>query len=207
MHATGQLFVISAPSGAGKTSLVRELVKSVDGIGLSISHTTRPRRPGEEDGRDYHFVSQDTFRELIAADAFLEHAQVFDNFYGTSKDEVSRRLNAGEDVILEIDWQGARQIRQTWKQTLSIFILPPSLEALKDRLTLRGQDDEQVIARRMQAARQEMAHYDEYDFVIINDVFAEALDELRAIVVAERLRLRRQQQEHRRLIDALLKDS
>ncbi len=207
MHATGQLFVISAPSGAGKTSLVRELIRSVDGIGLSISHTTRPQRPGEQDGRDYHFVSQDTFRDLIAADAFLEHAQVFDNFYGTSKDEVSRRLNTGEDVILEIDWQGARQIRAAWKQTLSIFILPPSLEALRERLTLRGQDDEEVIARRMLAARQEMAHYDEYDFVIINDVFAEALDELRAIVVAERLRLERQRQEHRQLIEALLQES
>lgn len=202
--ATGQLFVVSAPSGAGKTSLVKRLVAELPNIGLSISHTTRARRPGEEDGRDYYFVTKPQFQEMIAENAFLEYANVFGNYYGTARSQIEVSLNQGDDVILEIDWQGARQVRRAWQDVVSIFVLPPSLEALYERLHKRGQDDEAVIERRMQAAREEMSHYAEYDYVVINDDFETALSELKAIVLAHRLRLDRQQRRHRVLLDALL---
>ena len=186
----GTLYIISAPSGAGKSSLLRAVLDtSGDELALSISHTTRAPRPGEVDGQDYHFVDTGTFREMIASDDFLEHAEVFDNFYGTSKAGVQAQLAAGQDVILEIDWQGARQVRTLMPESVGIFILPPSREALRERLQNRGQDDETVIERRMRAAVSEMSHYDEYDYLIINDDFRQAQDELASIMRSRRLRL------------------
>ncbi|GAA0558763.1 guanylate kinase [Halomonas salifodinae] len=200
----GTLFIVSAPSGAGKTSLVRELIERLDGIEVSVSHTTRPRRPGEVDGVNYHFVDQPAFEAMIARGDFVEHARVFDNYYGTSRPAVQARLAAGQDVILEIDWQGARQVRQQFPEAPSVFILPPSRAALEQRLTGRGTDDAAVIARRMHDAISEMSHYDEYDHVIINDDFAVALDELCALVVAGRTRLARVRDSQGPLIEALL---
>ncbi len=192
MTASGTLFIISAPSGAGKTSLVRALLDSTPGIGVSVSHTTRAPRPGETDGEDYHFVSVAEFEKMVAEGVFLEHARVFDNFYGTSRRAIEARLAAGEDVILEIDWQGAAQVRAQMDDTVSIFILPPSREALEERLRGRGQDDEAVIARRMRDAEAEMSHYAEFDYLVVNDDFDTALGELRCVVLARRQRLDRQ---------------
>lgn len=200
----GTLFIVSAPSGAGKTSLVRALLERLDGIEVSVSHTTRPKRPGEEDGVNYHFVEVPAFEAMIARGDFVEHARVFDNYYGTSRPAVQARLAAGQDVILEIDWQGARQVREQFPQALSVFILPPSRTALEQRLTGRGTDDAAVIARRMRDAISEMSHYDEYDHVIINDDFAVALDELCALVLAGRTRLARVRDGQAALIEALL---
>ncbi len=202
----GHLYIISAPSGAGKTSMIKSLLKTVSNIQVSVSHTTRERRPGEVDGVDYHFIAIEKFREMLAQGAFLEYAEVFGNYYGTSTQTVKDLVNEGIDVILELDWQGARQIHTKMPKAISIFILPPSLEALHQRLTNRGQDDEAVIEKRMHSARQEMSHFDEYHFVIINDVFDEALAELQALVVSERLRLERQMFEHKSLINSLLND-
>ncbi len=186
----GTLYIISAPSGAGKSSLLRALLDaSGDELALSVSHTTRAPRPGEVNGRDYHFIDTGMFRDMIAGGDFLEHAEVFDNFYGTSKAGVQAQLAAGQDVILEIDWQGARQVRKLMPQCIGIFILPPSREALRERLQNRGQDDATVIERRMRDAISEMSHYDEYDYLIINDDFQVARDELTAIVLSRRLRL------------------
>ncbi len=202
----GHLYIISAPSGAGKTSLIKALIKSVSGIQLSVSHTTRVRRQQEVDGKDYHFIGIEQFREMLADGAFLEHAEVFGNHYGTSRNSVEVLVNNGIDVILELDWQGARQIQSMMPKAISIFILPPSLETLHQRLNNRGQDDETVIAKRMQAAKEEIIHYNEYHFLIINDVFDEALAELTALVVSERLRIERQTFEHKSLINSLLND-
>jgi len=171
----GTLFIFSAPSGAGKTSLVKALLQAMDGIEVSVSHTTRPPRPGEVDGVDYHFVDVPTFEKMVAEGAFLEHARVFDNYYGTARSSVEARLQAGVDVILEIDWQGARLVREQF--------LPPSREALEVRLRGRGQDSDEVIARRMRDAVREMSHYAEFDYLVINDDFEVALGELRAIVI------------------------
>ncbi|MBF8223220.1 guanylate kinase [Halomonas sp. 328] len=200
----GTLFIVSAPSGAGKTSLVRALLERLDGIEVSVSHTTRPKRPGEENGVNYHFVEVPAFEAMIARGDFVEHARVFDNYYGTSRPAVQARLAAGQDVILEIDWQGARQVREQFPEALSVFILPPSRTALEERLTGRGTDDAAVIARRMRDAISEMSHYDEYDHVIINDDFAVALDELCALVLAGRTRLARVRDGQAALIEALL---
>ena len=201
----GTLYIISAPSGAGKTSLLRSVLESAGAeLALSISHTTRRPRPGEVDGRDYHFVATDRFREMIDAGEFLEHACVFENFYGTSQAGVEAQLNAGQDVVLEIDWQGAAQVRRMLPESVGIFILPPSRAALEDRLRSRGQDDDAVIARRMQAAVSEMSHYGEYDYLIINDVFAAAREELAAIFQCRQLRLPVQQQRHAALLGDLL---
>jgi len=201
----GTLFIISAPSGAGKTSLIRALLESRgDELKLSISHTTRGPRPGEADGEDYHFVDADSFRRMIDEGAFLEYAQVFDNFYGTSKNAVETLLSRGEDVILEIDWQGAQQVRQMMPESVGIFILPPSREALGKRLRDRGQDEEEVIARRMRDALSEMSHYREYDYLVINDVFQDALAGLDAIVRSRRLRRGFQEQRFRGLLQSLL---
>ena len=202
----GTLFIFSAPSGAGKTSLVNTLLKSTRHIGVSVSHTTRAPRPGEENGVAYHFVSVDEFQQLIGEAAFLEHAQVFDNFYGTSQRWVESELAAGRDVILEIDWQGAAQVRRLMPDAVSVFIAPPSIEALQERLSNRGQDDEETIARRMRDARSEMSHYGEFDYLIINDDFDNSLEELRAIVIARRHRLEAQQLRHQATLTALLQE-
>ncbi|MGD2083869.1 MAG: guanylate kinase [Chromatiales bacterium] len=185
----GTLFVVSAPSGAGKTSLVRALLDADPGVEVSVSHTTRPPRPGEKDGVHYHFVDGATFRGLAEAGAFLEHARVFDNHYGTSRADIEDRLARGRDVILEIDWQGARQVRERLPYAVSVFILPPSAHALEERLRGRGQDSDEVIAARLAEARAELSHYAEFDYLVVNDQFDIALEELRAIVTARRLRL------------------
>ncbi len=201
---TGTLYIFSAPSGAGKTSLVKALLAEVDGIEVSVSHTTRVMRPGEQDGVDYHFISKDEFENMVEADAFLEHAQVFDNFYGTARSSIDTRLAAGADVILEIDWQGARQVRAWKSDAVSVFILPPSREALRERLRGRGQDSEEIIARRMRDAVSEMSHYAEFDYLVFNDRFETALQELVAIVTAERLRMAPQRARHAAILAALL---
>ena len=204
MHSQGTLYTISAPSGAGKTSLVAELLKRTAQLSVSISHTTRAMRPGEQDGVNYHFISHDEFHEMLGRADFLEHAQVFDNFYGTSQQWVESELARGEDVILEIDWQGAQQVRRLMPETIAIFILPPSREALNERLTGRGQDDDSVIQRRMDAAVAEMSHYVEGDYVVINDDFDVALADLESIIRARRLQLDKQQDRHAKLLRALL---
>ena len=202
---TGTLYIISAPSGAGKSSLLRVLLESMAGsLALSVSHTTRSPRPGEVNGQDYHFIDAAGFGEMVSGDAFFEHARVFDNFYGTSRQGVIDQLDAGLDVILEIDWQGARLIRELIPAVVSVFILPPSCEALQQRLQDRGQDDDAVIARRMRDAVSEMSHYDEYDYLVVNDVFRTAVDELAAIMLSHRLRLPAQRQRHADLLAGLL---
>ncbi|MGD8742517.1 MAG: guanylate kinase [Granulosicoccaceae bacterium] len=190
MSAT--LYIVAAPSGAGKTSLVKALLEVDPHVVVSVSHTTRAMRPGEQDGVDYNFVDVAQFEALVAEHRFLEYAKVFDNYYGTSRDWVETTLAAGKDVILEIDWQGARIVRQAFAEAVGIFILPPSRLALEERLRGRGQDSDEIIARRMQDAKGEISHYDEFDYVVINDIFDEALLDLRAIVTARR-RLRTQQ--------------
>ena len=183
LHARrGRLYVIAAPSGAGKTSLVRALLDRVPALSFSVSYTTRPRRETEADGRDYFFVDAATFQQMVEAGEFLEHAEVFDNRYGTSKAHVAGLLEAGRSVVLEIDWQGARQIRRAAPEALGIFILPPSVEALERRLRSRGTDSETVIRRRLTDALDDMRHWSEFDFVVVNDDFDEALEALAAIV-------------------------
>ena len=200
----GTLYVVSAPSGAGKTSLLKQLMTEIDGVETSISHTTRDERPGEKSGVDYHFVDKSEFEALIEQQAFFEYAEVFGNFYGTSKASIEQQLANGTDVILEIDWQGARQIREQLPASLSIFILPPSKEALRQRLDGRGQDEQSVIDKRMKAAQSEMSHYGEYDYLVINDDFDLAVSELKSILLAERQKLVRQQQKHAQLLGNLL---
>lgn len=199
----GHLFVISAASGAGKTSLVRAMLAQDPILKLSVSHTTRALRPGEEDGIHYHFVAEPVFLDILGQGGFLESAHVHGARYGTSRQEVDGALAAGRDVILEIDWQGAQQIRHLYPQATSIFILPPSIEALAHRLNNRGQDSEEVIARRLAAAREEMRHVHEFDYVTINDIFEVALQDLIAIVRAQRLQLSRQTACHLSLIQSL----
>ncbi len=187
----GILFIVSAPSGAGKTSLLQALLSRDNGLALSVSHTTRSPRPGEVDGVHYHFVSEETFQRMAEEGAFLEQAEVFGNRYGTSEAAVRDQLASGRDVVLEIDWQGARQVRRVFPDAVSIFVAPPSIEALRERLERRGQDAVEVIERRMAQARDELAHYPEYDYLVINDDFEAALEGLHAIVRAERLRTTR----------------
>ena len=182
----GILFIVAAPSGAGKTSLVEALLQRDRALAVSISHTTRPRRPAEADGVNYHFVSAARFESMIRDDAFLEHAEVFGNRYGTARAGVDSRLQQGLDVILEIDWQGAAQVRESHPRSVSIFILPPSTATLRARLIKRGQDDPSVIETRLAEARGEMAHYGEFDYLVVNDDFDAALEELLAITRAER---------------------
>jgi guanylate kinase len=201
---SGNLFTVSAPSGAGKTSLVNAALEALPNLRISVSHTTRSMRPGEEDGVNYNFVDENTFVELIKAGDFLEHAQVFGNFYGTSESWVRETLNAGYDVILEIDWQGAEQVRKIIPETVGIFILPPSRDVLRERLTNRGQDEADVIEQRMSEARDEISHFSEADYVIVNDEFQTALDELTAIILTTDFYRKKDFQKHQALIAELL---
>ncbi|KTD22603.1 guanylate kinase [Legionella londiniensis] len=200
----GSLFIVAAPSGGGKTSLVKKLVSALDNIEISISHTTRQKRPGEQSGVDYFFVSEEEFKDMIDAGAFVEYARVFGQYYGTSVEQIQDRLQAGIDVVLDIDWQGAQQIKQQFKNAVGIFVIPPSLDTLKQRLTSRRQDDEEVIQKRMQSAKDEMSHYHEFDYLIINDDFEKAAHQLQSIVTAHRLRMQRQRIEQKQLLSFLL---
>lgn len=188
----GKLYIISAPSGAGKTSLVKQLISDLEHLTVSVSHTTRKMRAGEFQGKDYFFSTVADFKKMISEGDFLEYAQVFDNFYGTSQQSVEMNLNAGNDVILEIDWQGAQQVRKMLPDCVSIFILPPSIQILQQRLENRGQDDKKVIDRRMQDAVKEISHCDEFDYLLVNDDFNQALSELKSIVISHRLENHRQ---------------
>jgi len=200
---SGNLFIVSAPSGAGKTSLVRSLLVSNQQVDLSVSYTTRAPRPSETEGKDYHFVNHETFLNMAKHDDFLESAEVYGNLYGTSKSWIEAEILSGRDILLEIDWQGAAQVRRTFPDCISIFILPPSLQALEDRLQARGQDDTQVIVQRMRAAKEDIAHVVDFDYVIINDVLEVALQQLNAIVVAAGLRRDRQLARQKTLINQL----
>lgn len=205
-QATGTLYIVSAPSGAGKTTLVKALVEQIDTLKVSVSHTTRAVRPGEVDGLNYHFTSREQFLSQVNEGDFLEHAEVFGNLYGTSQSTVEQTLADGHDLILEIDWQGAQQVRRALPHARSIFILPPSREALQQRLSNRGQDSDEVIAARMALATTEMSHYVEYDYIVINDDFQIALEELKSVLVGNRLTLARQQAVYHQLFSALLSD-
>jgi guanylate kinase len=201
----GILYILSAPSGAGKTSLLKALRERNGGLHISVSHTTRPMRPGEEEGIHYHFVDRSSFLGKVQRGDFLEHAEVFGNYYGTDEVTLRAQLETGLDSVLEIDWQGAQQVRQRFPDAVSIFILPPSPEALYERLSNRGQDSEAVIQDRMREAVSEMSHYAEFDYLVFNDDFDQALNELSAIVTAQRLRLSRQAAVHVDAIVQLLK--
>ena len=200
----GTLFVVAAPSGAGKSTLVNALLERESAISLSVSHTTRPPRPGETYGRHYYFVERAEFEREIAEGIFLEHAEVHGNLYGTSRTTVQELLAQGRDVLLEIDWQGAQQIRRSKPDCVSVFILPPSRAALESRMRSRGQDSEETIQRRLAAAREEMSHYAEFDYVIVNEDFETAVCEMQAIFIGSRQRRHVQQQRHAGLIEALL---
>ncbi len=204
MPSYGTLYTVSAPSGAGKTSLVNALLARSRDLRVSVSHTTRPMRSGEEDGVNYHFVSEEAFLAMLERSEFLEHARVFGNLYGTSQIWVEQQLASGIDVILEIDWQGAQQVRRLLPDTRSIFILPPSRRELEQRLNSRGQDDAAVIAARMAKAVEEMSHYVEGDFLVINNEFEEALHELEAIITCHRLSTFRQREAQSALLQDLL---
>lgn len=200
----GNLFIVSAPSGGGKTSLVKKVVGALDDIEVSISHTTRAMRPGEKDGVDYFFIDKTEFMRMVENCAFLEHAQVFNHLYGTSMAQITTRLHHGIDVVLDIDWQGAEQIRHSFINAVSIFIIPPSLEVLKQRLLNRRQDKDEVISERMKKAQDELSHYPEFDYLIVNDDFEKAALELKSIVMANRLRIERQVKKQAKLLSFLM---
>jgi guanylate kinase len=202
--SSGTLYIVSAPSGAGKTSLIKALLEAQPQIRVSVSHTTRAMRAGEVDGVNYHFTERAAFIEMLEQDAFLEHAEVFGNLYGTSQHWLEATLKEGFDLILEIDWQGAQQVRRLMPQAKSIFILPPSQAALRQRLTNRGQDSEAIIDERMREAVSEMSHYIEYDYLVINDDFNSALDDLKAVFRANQLLQVGQQQRFSDLLCQLL---
>lgn len=204
LQIKGTLFVISAPSGAGKTSLVARCLKDNSQLSLSVSHTTRPPRPGEVNGENYHFVGKDDFEAMASKGEFLESATVFGNYYGTSQEEVEKQLRAGNDLILEIDWQGAQQVRKQFKHLVSIFILPPSLEVLKQRLSDRGEDDEDVITHRLAKARDEISHYQEFEFLVVNDDFEIAARELNAIFLNSQVLKKAQNSDTQALLSKLL---
>jgi len=187
----GILFIVSAPSGAGKTSMLKSVIPADDNLVLSVSHTTRAMREGEVDGVDYHFDTNDSFEALIEKGAFLERAHVFGNYYGTSEHGVRAQLESGHDVVLEIDWQGAQQVRNCFTDSVSIFVLPPSIAALRERLSARGQDSEDIVDGRMEQAKQEIEHHIQYDYIIVNDDFELAVSELKSIITACRLRKER----------------
>ncbi len=201
---SGTLFIVSAASGTGKTTLVKALLKNCDNLTVSISHTTRPIRVGELDTVHYHFTSKDSFVEMIGRGEFLEHAEVFGNYYGTALSTVESTLRQDHDIILEIDWQGAQQVRRLYPNAVSIFIIPPSRAALRNRLQARGQDSDEVITQRLNGAIADMSHFIEFDFVVINDDFDTALDDLRSIVEASRLRQSVQTIRHGERIQSLL---
>ncbi len=204
MQTSGTLFIVSAPSGAGKTSLLKAVAAELDNFAISVSTTTRPQRQGEQDGVHYHFTDVTGFKQRIETGEFLEYAEVFGNYYGTSIKTVQEALDKGNDLVLEIDWQGAQQVRERLTDSVSIFILPPSRETLQSRLEGRGQDDAEVIANRMSKAIAEISHYSEYDYVVINDDFELAKQHLKAIITASQLRLEKQQIRQQKLIDDLL---
>jgi len=206
MTMRGTLYIVAAPSGAGKSSIVNAVLARDPNICLSISFTSRLPRPGERHAEHYHFVSADDFERMVEAGDFFEHARVHGDWKGTARQSVEPQLALGKDVLLEIDWQGARQVRSKVTGAVSVFILPPSREALEQRMRARGQDSEEVIAQRLAAAREEMSHYGEFDYVIINEDFAVAVDEMCAIFTASRLRRDAQVARHSRLITALLAD-
>lgn len=201
---SGNIFIVSAPSGAGKTSLVKALLDADQGVKLSVSYTTRAPRPGEIDGVHYHFVSQDGFMQMLERGDFLESAEVYGNRYGTSQRWIEEQLAKGDDILLEIDWQGAAQVRRLMPQAISIFVVPPSIEALKSRLTGRGQDSAEIIAGRVAAAREDMSHVSEFNYVIINDNFATASADLHAVIQASRLTLEKQMARNGDLIRQLI---
>ena len=203
----GRLLVISAPSGAGKTSLVKELVHDNPDVAFSVSYTTRQKRDGEVDGRDYHFVSRPEFEKMIERDEFLEYARVFDNYYGTSREQVEKQLERGKSVLLEIDWQGAQQVREAWPTCDSVFILPPSRSELERRLRTRATDTDEVISRRLRDAVDEMSHWEEFRYVVVNDQFAEALQELQRIVRGKGEQSRADRADLRPLVRSLLAQS
>lgn len=207
MTMRGTLYVVAAPSGAGKSSIVNAVLARDPNIRLSISFTSRAPRPGERHAEHYHFVSADEFERMVEAGDFFEHARVHGDWKGTARQSVEPQLDAGKDVLLEIDWQGARQVRSKVPGAISVFILPPSRQALEQRMRARGQDTAEVIAQRLAAAREEMSHYGEFDYVIVNEHFAIAVDEMCAIFTASRLRREAQVARHSRLITALLSDS
>jgi len=200
----GTLYIVAAPSGAGKSSIVNAVLQRDPGIALSISFTSRAPRPGERHAQHYHFISADEFKGMIRAGDFFEYAQVHGDWKGTARQSVEPQLCAGKDVLLEIDWQGARQVREKVPDAVSVFILPPSRDALEQRMRTRGQDSEETIQRRLAAAREEMSHYDEFDYVIVNDVFDKAVGEMHAIFTASRLRREAQQIRHEQLLRTLL---
>ncbi|WXT99381.1 MAG: Guanylate kinase [Catillopecten margaritatus gill symbiont] len=197
------LFIIAAPSGCGKTSLVKELIARTEGLCVSVSHTTRDARPGEVHGENYFFVSKEEFDEINENEGFIESAQVFDNYYGSAKQTVKDLLAGGQDVILEIDWQGARQVEKSFPDIISIFIIPPSIEALRARLTGRGQDDSTIIERRMRDAVSETQHYDEFDYLVVNDDFDTALNDLSMIIHSQRFSIGQQSNKHKELLKIL----
>ena len=201
---SGSLFIVAAPSGGGKTSLVKKLINDLSNIVVSISHTTRNMRPGETNGVDYFFVDDKEFLKMVGDSSFVEHAQVFNHYYGTSAAQIMERLKSGIDVVLDIDWQGANQIKSSFKDAVSIFVIPPSLEILKERLMNRQQDDSKTIAGRMHSAQDELSHYKDFDYLIVNDDFDIAASELQSIVVAHRLKIERQALKQRKLLSFLL---
>ena len=204
MNSIGNLYIVSAPSGAGKTSLTTTLVNQIDHIKISVSYTTRPARPNEKSDIDYHFIKETDFQRMLEESAFLEHAEVYGCYYGTEKNWVQKQLKQGIDVLLEIDWQGAFQIKRLFSSAILIFILPPSMKALQNRLKKRSQDAPKTIAQRMHVAKVEMMYHRKFDYLIINDDFDTALMDLTHIVQAERLRSQRQQKIHANLLENLL---
>ena len=204
MNASGTLYVVCAPSGGGKTSLIKALLEKTPNLEVSTSHTTRSQRPNEVEGQHYYFVTPNVFEEMVAQQQFIEHAEVFGRHYGTAKTQLQQRLQAGSDVILDIDWQGARQISVFFQKVVKIFILPPSLEILQQRLSQRAQDPQDTIAHRMAKAQGEIAHFDEFDYLVVNDDFERALADFCAIIRSERLRLSEQRVKHGELLSKLL---
>ncbi|MCK5896870.1 MAG: guanylate kinase [Cocleimonas sp.] len=197
---TGSLYIISAPSGAGKTSLINALIQQDNNITVAISHTTRPARTGEKDGQHYHFIELDAFNHKIKQSHFLEYAEVFGNYYGTSHQSIDAQLESNQDVIVEIDWQGAQQVRKLRADAISIFILPPSVDALAQRLCGRQQDSAAVIKTRLQQSCDDMCHYNEFDYIVINDTFDNAVQDLASIFQSTRMTLAKQQQRHPRFL-------